>query len=280
MKERRWIVWSGGVLIIALVWISGGCFNKKEAPTHRSPSIQLDMGLQMEEKKGVAQFHWGIVNRGKDEAKLTFASGQQTELTVTDPKGRVIYRWPKSSFSKGSTRVRLEPEDQLNWSATWDPSLHNEPVMEGTYHVTADVLITTINGAVVNEGYLRKQTTWTVTNRPRKPRIPSITLPGEQENVSFRRIQVTGQAGLYHVQGETRVFEGVFHYAVSDGHRYLTEGVLQVGGAPLWSPFDFEISIPHSQLPTNGTLTLELFAESPKDGSRLDPLSIPIEDFR
>lgn len=99
-------------------------------------------------------------------------------------------------------------------------------------------------------------------------------------NNAFCDVKVTGSAGHYTVTGKGRVFEGVMQFAVEDGHDYLLEGHQQLEeGAPAWAPFSLEITIPSEQLPANGTLTLELFENSAKDGSRINELSIPLETF-
>lgn len=99
-------------------------------------------------------------------------------------------------------------------------------------------------------------------------------------NNAFCDVLVTGSAGHYTVTGKGRVFEAVMQYAVEDGHDYLLEGHQQLEeGAPAWSPFSLDITIPPEQLPANGTLTLELFENSAKDGSRINVLTIPLETF-
>ena len=101
------------------------------------------------------------------------------------------------------------------------------------------------------------------------------------QNAAFRNLKVTGQNGAYTVTGEARVFEAVMQYAVSDGHRYLIEDfhTLQEG-APAWSAFALKLDISAAELPANGTLTLELFEYSAKDGEITNFIAIPLETFR
>ncbi|MDQ6420572.1 Gmad2 immunoglobulin-like domain-containing protein [Paenibacillus sp. LHD-117] len=99
-------------------------------------------------------------------------------------------------------------------------------------------------------------------------------------NNAFCNIRVSGSGGQYIVSGEGRVFEAVMNYSVEDGHNYLLENHHMLDeGAPAWSPFTLDIVIPPEKLPANGTLTLELFEYSAKDGSRINVLSIPLETF-
>ncbi|RED51755.1 Gmad2 immunoglobulin-like domain-containing protein [Cohnella lupini] len=100
------------------------------------------------------------------------------------------------------------------------------------------------------------------------------------QNNAFRNVRASGTAGHYTVTGEGRVFEATMNYAVEDGHDYLLEKSYALDeGAPAWSEFTLNISIPHKQLPINGTLTLELFEYSAKDGTRINTLSVPLETF-
>lgn len=101
-----------------------------------------------------------------------------------------------------------------------------------------------------------------------------------KENNAFRSIQITGSKGKYTVTGEARVFEAVMNYAVTDGHRYLLKKTHNLKeGAPVWSPFTLNIELPASQLPANGTLTIEIFEYSAKDGSQANLIILPLESF-
>jgi hypothetical protein len=100
------------------------------------------------------------------------------------------------------------------------------------------------------------------------------------QNNAFRNVRVSGTDGHYTVTGEGRVFEATMNYAVEDGHDYLLENFYTLDeGAPAWSTFTLNIVIPQKQLPENGTLTLELFEYSAKDGTRINTLSVPLETF-
>ncbi|MHA0857983.1 DUF3221 domain-containing protein [Paenibacillus sp. CMAA1364] len=101
------------------------------------------------------------------------------------------------------------------------------------------------------------------------------------DNNAFRNVKATGSKGKYTITGEGRVFEATMNYAVSDGHNYLLENFMTLDmGAPEWSAFTLEIQISEHMLPTNGTLMLELFELSAKDGSVIHLLAIPLESFQ
>jgi hypothetical protein len=102
-----------------------------------------------------------------------------------------------------------------------------------------------------------------------------------KENNAFRNIKASGVNGNYTVTGEGRVFEAVMSYAVSDGHTYLIEKNYNLNeGAPAWSAFTLDIQIAKDKLPVNGTLSVELFEYSAKDGSQINILTFPLESFK
>jgi len=99
-------------------------------------------------------------------------------------------------------------------------------------------------------------------------------------NNAFRHIHAAGSNGHYTVTGEARVFEAVMNYAVSAGNKYIVEGNYMLNeGAPTWSPFSLNIVIPVNQLPISGTLKIELFEYSAKDGSRINIIPLLLETF-
>lgn len=110
---------------------------------------------------------------------------------------------------------------------------------------------------------------------------PSEVNNDQIESTAFRNITVSGENGEYVVNGEARVFEAVFFYAVEEGHEYLIEETKMTAneGAPAWSPFQLKISIAEDQLPINGILTLELYEKSAKDGSVINESFVKLEEF-
>ncbi|GMK36951.1 hypothetical protein PCCS19_00040 [Paenibacillus sp. CCS19] len=99
-------------------------------------------------------------------------------------------------------------------------------------------------------------------------------------NNAFRHLQTTGSNGRYTVTGEARVFEAVMNYVVFAGSDVVTEGNYMLNeGAPAWSTFSLDIVIPVDQLPADGTLQIELFEYSAKDGSRINVIPVVLETF-
>jgi len=76
------------------------------------------------------------------------------------------------------------------------------------------------------------------------------------------------------VEGEARVFEGVFSWTLEDGHTILAEGHVNTdAGAPAWGRFFFEASFEKA---SNPVLMLMLYVHSAKDGSIEQELLIPL----
>ena len=76
------------------------------------------------------------------------------------------------------------------------------------------------------------------------------------------------------IQGEARVFEGMFRVHVEDGHFYLGQQDVQVEkGAPEWSKF--EIELPFEQATSSHGLLI-FSTQSAKDGSWTEELMIPV----
>lgn len=87
----------------------------------------------------------------------------------------------------------------------------------------------------------------------------------QKQNQAFRN--VTGQVKyVYEVEGEARVFEGTYHFEVSDGHHILVKGFgTSTKGAPEWGTFHEKIEVPRQAVPVNGTLVLELYEPNMSD---------------
>jgi len=102
--------------------------------------------------------------------------------------------------------------------------------------------------------------------------------PAPLENEAFRVWQpvVHDVVGMtFKVEGESRTFEGQFHYSLEDGHNILAEGVVQTdAGAPKWAPFSIDIEL--QEAPTSPHGVLLLYEASAQDGRPTHQLAIPL----
>lgn len=102
----------------------------------------------------------------------------------------------------------------------------------------------------------------------------------EYANPAFRVTSITGKDGRYTVTGQGRVFEAVMSYRVTDGKTVLLDKNLQLSeGAPSWAPFKIELNLPKEKLPKDGTLHLELYEASMKDGQPIHVLPVHLQTW-
>ncbi len=114
-----------------------------------------------------------------------------------------------------------------------------------------------------------------------KRQVEISDYPYMVENNAFRNVTVTGSGGEYTIKGEGRIFEANMNYLVTDGHTVLLDKFMTLKeGAPAWAAFTLEISIPESQQPDVGLLTLQIYESSAKDGSKINRFNVPLEIFR
>jgi hypothetical protein len=236
---------------------------------NREPkAVELETALEVKKENNNLIFEITLTNRSGETVELPFSSGQQFEVVVINGENEEVYRYSEGRmFTQALTFIEIKAGEKLSWIEEWDQKSDHTWVSNGEYKVTAEVLVQDSEGnIVINQGDLIAE--------------KKVTVDNEFENNAFRQIKVVGENGEYIITGEARVYEAVFHYAVTEGHFYYIEEWMTVDeGGPSWSPFTIEISIAEDDLPVNGTVSLELFEESAKDSSRVNRLNVPLETF-
>ncbi|MCA1031028.1 hypothetical protein LCL95_08345 [Bacillus timonensis] len=227
----------------------------------------IEMSLIVGQDEEEVTFNMNVKNTSKQDVVLTFPSGQRFEIIVTDKNNNEVYKYSKDkAFTEAIEHVKLESGKDLSWSEAWDYTLDGNRLDEGEYQVVANLTASHVNDEEIAKEALKATTTL---------RIPKM-------NTAFRNVQVSGEDGVYTVTGEARVFEGSFFYAVEDGHDYVIAETVVNGleGAPSWAPFKISINISMDKLPENGTLTLNLFERSAKDGSIVNLYNKVLQQFK
>ncbi|SEA71565.1 Immunoglobulin-like domain of spore germination [Flavobacterium gillisiae] len=109
-----------------------------------------------------------------------------------------------------------------------------------------------------------------------KPIEPQKQVAIAFSNEHFRQVTVEKVDGnKFRVKGQAQVWEANINWVIEDGHNELKSGFTTTdAGAPEWGNFDFTIDIEKKE--ESLTLTLILFEESAKDGSRNHELPIPL----
>ena len=93
------------------------------------------------------------------------------------------------------------------------------------------------------------------------------------QNKIFKEVVVTDSGDKIIVKGKAQVFEGVFQYVLYEGEKVLIQDHYQTAGAPAWGEFELSFD---KKLVAAKNIKLELFVFSAKDGSKQNPLDIPI----
>jgi hypothetical protein len=251
--------------------ILSACSKDKEnkGKSEENVSSQLNPVLAVQQKNDGIDFLLALENQSNHTVTLTFNSSKMYDITVTDTTGKEKFRHSKGKkYIQDDEKVQIKAGASHIWKAKW--KLPPADRKAGIYKVKA-----IFHPSKISPGSIKTEKLTVTENMTLQSGTADLM------NNSFRNIHFTGNNGEYNVSGEARVFEASFAYSVSDGHEVFVEKHQQTSeGAPAWAPFSFEIKIPEEDLPINGTLMLELFYFSPKDGEKTDILAVPLEKFK
>ncbi|PKR78323.1 hypothetical protein CEY16_00765 [Halalkalibacillus sediminis] len=254
---------------------------------------QLDFKASVDAEKEKATFSMNLANNEEEDLEMTFSSGQQFEIVVIDPEtNEEIYRFSDGRmFTEALETKTIEADGELTWESDWDYTSDGERVEAKTYDVQVEILPMSINQKNIEEGIFKAELELQIPEMKEGSSAGTSSLAGSEGNEGeetdehpssdmFRNINVQGETGNYTVTGEARVFEGVFHYTVEDGHYVLVEEqMVQTDGAPDWGPFELDVEISEENLPEFGVLTMIMYWYDAKDGEPSDHLFITLEDF-
>jgi Intracellular proteinase inhibitor len=185
-------------------------------------------------------FELVLRNDTKTPINLEFASSQLYEIMVHDNTNQQKYQFSKGkSFAQVLKTIDLQPGKEISWHETWKE--HGLP--KGEYQVSAGLKTVRINH-VASE-----------------PLSTTRTVMVPAENPAFKKIEVSGENGLYRVKGQAKSKNGTFYYTVEDGHHQQIQETKKVISEDTteWSIFVLELKIPEDDLPQNGTLLLNLY---------------------
>ncbi len=257
-------------IVVATSFLSA-CAKEEKKPENKTGEVssQLKPVLSIQQKNDGIDFLAVIENQSNHTVTLSFNSSKMFDVTVTDSSNTEVFRHSEGKkYEQKPVNVQIKAGASHIWRAKWRVPAKERKA--GNYKVKAIFTPSKISpGSLKTENLTVKET---------------LTLQsglGDMKNNSFRNIHFSGKDGVYKVSGEARVFEASFAYTVSDGHTVFVENHEQTSeAAPAWAPFTFTINIPEEDLPINGTLMLELFYFSPKDGERTDILAVPLQTFK
>ena len=124
-----------------------------------------------------------------------------------------------------------------------------------------------------------KSITPTLVTSPVVTRTPTLTsAPVGSGNIRVSSpLPNTVISGIFTVSGEARVFENQFSYRLKDADgSILAHGSITANGQEAGQFAPFSTTISSYSTPKGKTGTLELFDNSPKDGSEIDKVIIPV----
>lgn len=242
---------------------------KKNEKVTGEVSSQLNPALSIQQRNDGIDFLAVVENLSNHTVTLSFNDSKMFDVSVTDSTNTEVFRHSQGiSYEQKPEKVQIKAGASHIWKTKWKVSAKERKA--GIYKVKAVFTPSKISPGALKTEKLTIEETLTLQSGI-----------GEVQNNSFRNIHFSGKDGKYTVSGEARVFEASFAYSVSDGHTVFVENHEQTSeGAPAWAPFSFTINIPGEDLPINGTLMLELFYFSPKDGARTDLLAVPLQRFK
>ncbi|UII56973.1 BsuPI-related putative proteinase inhibitor [Cytobacillus spongiae] len=212
-----------------------------------------------------AEFELVLKNEEAFPITFQFPSSQLYEIEVKNDKDQVIYRYSERlSFTQTVEKITLKPNEKRTWIEKWNLSYEDERVKPEEFRVTTYLMANLVNGKRVDSEEKSEST---------------LLVPAE--NPVFKQIKVSGEKGIYAVTGKSRPIDGEFFYTVEDGHNEFIQetSVKTQKSFPSWSPFTIEVSIPRDELPTNGTLILNLYERSQQDGKIIHTYPLVLEKF-
>ncbi|WP_194840837.1 BsuPI-related putative proteinase inhibitor [Filobacillus milosensis] len=251
--------------------------NEEESSNQELQSIidQLSFKTGVTTENNQAVFNMALKNKSDQEIELSFSSGQQYEIIVTDPDNdEVVYKFSEDMmFTEAIENKTFDSNQTIEWEQTWDYQNGRKRVEAKEYNVKVELLPMAINQQNLDKTPFVKETSMEV------PKSDEASTQATDEEV-FRNIEVQGKNGQYTVTGEARVFEGVFHYTVEDGHFvYVEEQTVQTDGAPSWGEFEIEVNIDEEKLPANGVLSIVFYTYDAKSGKQAHHYQMTLDNF-
>ncbi|GGB58942.1 BsuPI-related putative proteinase inhibitor [Fictibacillus barbaricus] len=270
MEQSPKRFWFLSILILLVLPFHSACGREEERGNKEGHvGSQLKPVLSVQQKNNGIDFLTVIENHSNHTVTLSFDSSKMFDVSVIDSSDKEVFRHSEGkTYAEEKEQVQIKAGASHIWKAEWKiPAAERKA---GIYNVKASFTPRKISPGSVKTENLTLEETLTLQSGA-----------GEMKNNSFRNIHFSGKDGKYKVSGEARVFEASFAYTVTDGYTIFVEKHEQTAeGAPAWAPFSFDINLSEDDLPINGTLMVELFYFSPKDGEKTDILAIPLQTFK
>ncbi len=235
--------------------------NGSGANAEGGPEVSLSLNPGPES----AEIKVGLINSSDQAQIFEFPTSQRYDLIIRDKSGEIVYDASAGkSFLQAIQYLKLDPGEMVAWTDSWDYETASGRAGEGSYSVELSIPLKQ-KGETQAAVVLREK----------------AVLDVPEENPAFRKVEISGENGVYEVKGEARAETGKIFFTAEDGHQVLAGEAAgpYVSKYPEWSPFHLKINIPEESLPENGTVILSLY-EKDKKGRIIHTYAAALENFR
>ncbi|MFB7139612.1 BsuPI-related putative proteinase inhibitor [Gottfriedia sp. NPDC056225] len=223
--------------------------------------------LEVTEANGQVTMKYSLHNGNTIPANFSFSSSQIVDFTIKDESGQVVYQSSKDMmYAQVLTNITI-PEGKTQ---VWEEKVnfvHNK-LPYGNYEIIANFVSTKVNDEDLNGGIKPVSQTFSYHQ-------------SSAVNEDDSKIIVSGKNGQYAVKGMYLSDEDTIYYSVEDGHNNLIDETklpikMKSGTVNL---IDFNVNIPKEDLPSNGTVILEIY-EKGNDDQISKSMSITLQQFK
>lgn len=114
---------------------------EQEGPSVEEGLFETKGSYEIQDNKVV--FNFELANHYSNAKRLKFGSGQQFEVTITDEKGKEVYRYSDGKFFTMALVYKdIEPGEALKWQDEWDmTNKEGEKLTSGEYTARIKVMV-------------------------------------------------------------------------------------------------------------------------------------------
>ncbi|WP_113926578.1 BsuPI-related putative proteinase inhibitor [Bacillus sp. P14.5] len=247
-------------LVILFSLFSISCF---QAVTIQAGNQLPEWKVKVMEGEDNAEITLTVSNNTLHKMFLEFSTSQYYDYIVADQSGKEIYRYrDNKAFLQAIQRITLNSGGKKVWQDKWNYTTSDgKKSPPGEYTVRALLQAEQINGKPAQE-----------------PIDDSVKLTIEEENPSFRKVEMSSSKEIYCVMGQAKVSAGNFYYTVEDGHNILKEEtIVKVNKeSPNWSNFEFSFELEVDEINKNRPVLINLYERDLEEGTIYNSYTIRI----
>ena len=237
------------LMIGFILLVTAASFSAESGAATPLLTWKLDINTESE----YVEIQMKVQNSSSKEITLEFPSSKFFDYVIRDEGGRELYKYSEGkSFLQAIQRINLKSGETKIWRDKWNYQTHGKRVPAGKYTLKVNLLLKSINGQPANVD-----------------RLKTVEFKINEENPSFKKVELIKKESSYIVKGEAKVSAGCFYYTVEDGHKILVEETLVKVNKeyPNWAAFSFRLNFDPSKPDGNRPLLLNLYERDLKDGT-------------